>query len=73
MTGRVEAGPSREHEAFCELLGADPEWVRAEFEALVAAVWRGGGAQEADSGVDAPRPGAGRPVPRTRRPAPLRR
>ncbi|WP_432505985.1 hypothetical protein [Kineococcus arenarius] len=72
MTGATRAGePVRE--AFCELLGADPDWVRAEFEALVAANWRGGGAQGATGSVDAPGPRPGRPVPRARRSAPLRR
>ncbi|NAZ87312.1 hypothetical protein GTR00_14590, partial [Kineococcus sp. T90] len=40
MTATVPAGPPDVHEAFCELLLADPERVREEFEALVAASWR---------------------------------
>ncbi|WP_432492213.1 hypothetical protein [Kineococcus gypseus] len=73
MTGTTVAGAPA-HEAFCELLRADPELVRAEFEALVRACWPGGGGRAATGSVDAPGPpGPGaRTVPRSRRPAPLR-
>lgn len=58
----VASGP-RVDEQFAAIVCADDEWVRAEFDALVAAAWDD---PPATPGPVARPPAAGRPAPRWR-------